>query len=269
MDLFGSSDEDSDEGSGAPSSAPCAPGGGRPGACARPTHPVIRSLVMGLLDRALSATCADLRHRGGVDGGAGSGDPDHDGATKTISGAMAAEALERAAEAARAGMWSSSPSNCELASAAALAEGHAWHVLTRHKTGPHVCWREAFILSQVLLIGHHYAQMIDVADDEQGIMHASKALEHLDRAFIMGGPGSTLRAFGRVLEPLVKGKISFRLNEENSTPQARTLWFASPSEFKHMQQWCSSNAPIARGVPFRAKSISVGVLQAAGTCRYS
>lgn len=245
LSLFGSdSDSDSDtvfkssEGSSRAGSSTVSGSGGALSArhVPRKTHPVIRSLVCGLLRRSLSTTCADLRSYANAcsnnnrtdDSTPFDSNPLSDNYTAKKNDAnVAEESLQAASALALQDEWS----GVEIYDNAKNVELQAWKVLTENKTWPHVCWRESFIMSLVMLIGYHYALMEDETE-----VHITHAFECLDKAFIMGGPGSMLKAIGRILEP----KLKARLFLEGMSHESQFLWRATAEELRHMHGWYAS-----------------------------
>lgn len=77
---------------------------------------------------------------------------------------------------------------------AAQVDDAAWGLL-QTEGWQHVCWREAFVLSQLM------RSACDLCAADSAAAGATAALQRLDKAFILGGPPQLLRGAMRVLEP--------------------------------------------------------------------
>ena len=199
-------------------------------------HPVIRSLIAGLLERASPLTCTDLLTLSATTATTTTDTnnahqphqpkPPQPTTLCTASTLVATSLQKVTARIIRDDDWIS-PEMHELTSTVTQT---AW---THIKVHP--AFKEAFLLATIIHIGRH-----------QTVKETTAAFHHLDRAFVLGGPKRELRAILRILSL----EMSQQQQQDDEKKQKLTtttikdlgqenilLWEATSSDLNVILSW--------------------------------
>lgn len=126
----------------------------------------------------------------------------------------------------------------ECAKQAGQVDIKTWEAL-KNGGWPHVCWREAFVLSQMLL-----------CCTEAASGNEADALRRCDKAFILSGPSPLLRDCIELLDSAESGSVAFAAREAHKEP--------TPSQAPQGGQVPGRSSDLAGGGMERPAALNAG-----------